>query len=65
MTWYVTYLLIFPNGSTEESVESFAYNPTGIDINDVGGQIAEQMGATTFVASRGKRNWNGEWIDYE
>lgn len=65
MTWFVTYLFIFSEGGTAESVESFAYNPTAADIDEVGQRVAADFGAMDFVASRGKRNWNGEWIDYE
>lgn len=59
MTWYVTFLFIFSEGGTVESVESFAYEPSARDIDEVGQELAAQFGATDFVASRGKKEL--EW----
>ena len=61
--WFVTYLFIFSDDSTVESVENFSYNPSQNDIEEVGYILADKLNATNFVASRGKRNWNGTWID--
>ena len=64
MTWFVTYLFIFEE-TTMESVESFKFNPTDADIEDVGRQLAAEFNALDFIPCRGKKNWKGEWIDYE
>lgn len=61
--WFVTYLFIFSDDSTVESVENFSYNPSQSDIEEVGHILADRLNAINFVASRGKRNWNGTWID--
>lgn len=65
MTYFVTYILLFADGNTKEYVESFAYHPSQHDINEVGGELVAEYNAVNFCASRGKKDWNGEWIDYE
>lgn len=61
--WFVTYLFIFSDNSTIETVENFSYNPSQSDMEEVGYILADKLNATDFIASRGKKNWNGIWID--
>lgn len=63
--WYVTYLFLFDNETSMESVESFSFNPTDRDLDDVGEQLAAEFNAVTFIPMRGKQNYKGEWIDCE
>lgn len=63
--WYVTYLFLFDSETSMESVETFAFNPTDRDLDDVGEQLAAEFNAKTFIPIRGKRNYKGEWIDCE
>lgn len=63
--WYVTYLFLFDNETSMESVESFFFNPTDRDLDDVGEQLAAEFNAKTFILMRGKQNYKGEWINCE
>lgn len=63
--WYVTYLFLFDNETSMESVETFTFNPTDEDLDDVGEQLAAEFNAKTFIPMRGKYNYKGEWIDCE
>lgn len=63
--WYVTYLFLFDNETSMESVETFTFNPTDRDLEDVGKQLTAEFNAKTFIPIRGKYNYKGEWIDYE
>lgn len=63
MAYFVTYILLFADGNTKECVENFAYHPSQSDMEEVGYILADKLNAINFIASRGKRNWNGIWID--
>ena len=63
--WYVTYLFLFDNETSMESVETFTFNPTDRDLEDVGKQLTAEFNAKTFIPIRGKYNYKGEWIDCE
>lgn len=63
--WYVTYLFLFDNETSMESVETFTFNPTDRDLEDVGEQLTAEFNAKTFIPIRGKYNYKGEWIDCE
>lgn len=63
--WYVTYLFLFNNETSMESVERFSFYPTNRDVDDVGEQLAAEFNAVTFIHMRGKYNYKGEWIGYE
>lgn len=63
--WYVTYLFLFDNETSMESVETFTFNPTDRDLEDVGEQLTTEFNAKTFIPIRGKYNYKGEWIDCE
>lgn len=63
--WYVTYLFLFDNETSMESVEAFTFNPTDRDLEDVGEQLTAEFNAKTFIPIRGKYNYKGEWIDCE
>ena len=63
--WYVTYLFLFDNETSMESVETFTFNPTDRDLEDVGEQLTVEFNAKTFIPIRGKYNYKGEWIDCE
>ena len=63
--WYVTYLFLFDNETSMESVEIFTFNPTDRDLDDIGEQLAAEFNAKTFISMRGKYNYKGEWIDCE
>lgn len=58
--WHVTYLFLFDNETSMESVETFTFNPTDRDMDDVGEQLAAEFNAKTFILMRGKRNCKGE-----
>ena len=62
---HVTYLFLFDNEASMESVESFFFNPTDRDLDDVGEQLAAEFNAKTFILMRGKQNYKGDRIDYE
>lgn len=63
--WYVTYLFLFDNETSMESVVTFTFNPTDRDLEDVGKQLTAEFNAKTFIPIRGKYNYKGEWIDCE
>ena len=63
--WYVTYLFLFDNETSMESVETFTFNPTDRDLEAVGEQLTAEFKAKTFIPIRGKYNYKGEWIDCE
>lgn len=68
--YFVTYTLFFADTDKiaydqKEYVETFNFFPTREDINDVGLELVANYNAYAFTASRGKRNYDGEWIDYE
>lgn len=63
MKWYVTYIMFFNGKDPQEFVETFAFYPSNADIFDVGEQLKEQVCGESFSAVRGKRHWNGAWID--
>lgn len=62
MTYYVTYDLLFENGETKQYVESFNYNPSPKDINDVACELIADYGAVQAFASKGRQGING-WED--
>lgn len=43
--WYVTYLFLFDNETSMESVETFTFNPTDRDLEDVGEQLTAEFNA--------------------
>lgn len=63
--WYATYLFLFDNETSMELVETFTFNPTDRDLDEVGEQLAAGFNAKTFIPMRGKYNYKGEWIDCE
>ena len=63
--YFVTYILLFADGNTKECVKSFARHPSRHVINEVGDELIAEHNAVNFCASRGKRDWNGKWIDCE
>lgn len=63
--WYVTYLFLFDNETSMESVETFTFNPTDRDLEDVGKQLTAEFNAKTFIPIRGKYDYKEGWIDCE
>lgn len=63
--WYVTYLFFFDNETSMESVETFTFNPTDRDLEDVGKQLTAEFNAKIFIPIRGKYNYKEGWIDCE
>lgn len=63
--WYVTYLFLFDNETSMESVETFTFNPTDRDLEDVGKQLTAEFNAKIFIPIRGKYNYKEGWIDCE
>lgn len=63
--WYVTYLFFFDNETSMESVETFTFNPTDRDLEDVGKQLTAEFNAKFFIPIRGKYNYKEGWIDCE
>lgn len=64
MRYFVTYFLLFKDGSTKELIEKFNYFPSQRDINEVGGELVADYNAISFCSSRGKNGING-WEEYE
>ena len=64
-TWYVTYTLYDFNGNTRNWVESFDSRPSYDLIQITGIDIATELGYKRFSATRGKEDWNGNWIEFD